>query len=349
MTHEDVETADHRSRPGRPRHRRTTCSSAGRDVLVVDAKERVGDGWRQQWDTLRLYSPAQYDGLPGMAFPAPPWSFPGKDEVADYLESYAARFDLPVRLGQRVDRLDAPTATAISPRSVTARSRADNVVVATGTFGRTPNVPDFADRARPDDPAAALERVPPALPAARRTGPGGRGLALRHRHRLRGRREPTRPSCAGATPARSRCASGTPMFRVVFPLVVFVFRHVLSRRTPMGRKEMDEFRFHGGPDAPGQARRPARARRRAACTARVVGVRGRPAAARRRSRRRRGERRLVHRLPAGVRLDRPAGLRRATAGRRSCAVSSTARPGCSSAVSPSRSAASSMLIHGARP
>src|SRR4029079_275557 len=80
---------------------------AGRSVLVVDAMERVGDGWRQQWDTLKLYSPARYDGLPGMAFPAPAWSFPGKDEVADYFESYAERFELPVQLGQRVDHLEA--------------------------------------------------------------------------------------------------------------------------------------------------------------------------------------------------------------------------------------------------
>src|SRR5215217_7448373 len=77
-----------------------------REFLIVDAQERIGDGWRRQWDTLRLYSPARYDGLPGMAFPARPWSFPDKDEVADYLEAYAQRFALPVELGQRVDHLE---------------------------------------------------------------------------------------------------------------------------------------------------------------------------------------------------------------------------------------------------
>ena len=65
----------------------------GRDCVVLDRNQRIGDGWRQQWDSLRLYSPAKYDGLPGMPFPAEPWSFPGKDDVADYLEAYAA----PVR------------------------------------------------------------------------------------------------------------------------------------------------------------------------------------------------------------------------------------------------------------
>ena len=77
----------------------------GRDCLVLDAHQRVGDNWRRLWDTLRLYSPAQYDALPGLPFPAKPWTFPGKDEVADYLEQYAAHHALPVRLGVRVERL----------------------------------------------------------------------------------------------------------------------------------------------------------------------------------------------------------------------------------------------------
>ena len=136
--------------------------------------------------------------------------------------------------------------SAISPRSVTARSRR--------TTSSSPPGPSGGPRTCRTSPTASTRSImqlhsseyrrPSQLP--RRPRPGGRGLALRHRHRLRGRRERTRPSCAGGTPARSRCASSTPMFRVVFPLVVFMFSHVLSRRTPMGRKEMDEFRFHGG-------------------------------------------------------------------------------------------------------
>ncbi|MGI9085269.1 MAG: NAD(P)-binding protein [Aeromicrobium sp.] len=68
---------------------------SGRSCLVIDANERVGDGWRRQWDTLALYSPAKFDGLPGLPFPAPPWSFPGKDDVADYFESYAKHSTCP--------------------------------------------------------------------------------------------------------------------------------------------------------------------------------------------------------------------------------------------------------------
>ena len=73
--------------------------------VVLNAHERIGDPWRQRWDSLRLFTPARFDGLDGMAFPAPPDVFPTKDEMADYLESYAKRFALPVRNGVTVDRL----------------------------------------------------------------------------------------------------------------------------------------------------------------------------------------------------------------------------------------------------
>ena len=78
----------------------------GRPFLIVDGHERIGDNWRHQWDTLKLYSPAKYDSLPGMPFPAPASHWPTGREMADYLEAYARHFDLPVRSGQRVERVD---------------------------------------------------------------------------------------------------------------------------------------------------------------------------------------------------------------------------------------------------
>src|SRR6266498_744032 len=77
----------------------------GQRFVILDANQRIGDPWRSRWESLRLFTPARYDGLPGMPFPAPAFSYPTKDQVADYLEAYAARFDLPVRSGVRVDRL----------------------------------------------------------------------------------------------------------------------------------------------------------------------------------------------------------------------------------------------------
>src|SRR5690606_18106055 len=76
-----------------------------RSVVVLDAVERVGDNWRSHWDSLRLYSMAKVCSLPGMRFPVPGNTFPTKDQMADYLEAYADRFKLPVRTGQRVQRV----------------------------------------------------------------------------------------------------------------------------------------------------------------------------------------------------------------------------------------------------
>lgn len=71
------------------------------DILIADAKQTIGAVWRSRWDSLRLFTPAQYDGLPGMPFPGPHDSYPGKDAVADYLQTYADRFELPIRLSTR--------------------------------------------------------------------------------------------------------------------------------------------------------------------------------------------------------------------------------------------------------
>lgn len=73
--------------------------------MILDASHRVGDAWRRRWDSLRLFTPAAFDGLVGMKFPGAAFSFPTKDRMADYLEEYARRFQLPVRNGIRVDRL----------------------------------------------------------------------------------------------------------------------------------------------------------------------------------------------------------------------------------------------------
>ena len=60
----------------------------------LEAASEPGAGWRRRWDSLRLFTPAEHDGLPGMPFPAPAGSYPDKDAVADYLRDYAAAFDL---------------------------------------------------------------------------------------------------------------------------------------------------------------------------------------------------------------------------------------------------------------
>jgi putative flavoprotein involved in K+ transport len=113
----------------------------GRDFLILDNAARVGDAWRTHWDSLRLFTPARYDALPGMEFPAEPDHLPGKDEVADYLERYAWVFGLPVRSGERVWAIRrAPGGRGFLVETSVCVYQAEQVVVATGPF-QTPLIP----------------------------------------------------------------------------------------------------------------------------------------------------------------------------------------------------------------
>lgn len=119
-------------------------SKLGQDFVILDDHGHIGDNWRDRYDSLRLFTPAKYSALPGMAFPASRYAFPTGGQVADYLESYAARMCLPVLTGVRVDGLwvadDGPgfLLTAGQRRFTAAR-----VVVTTGMHQR-PSVPGFA-------------------------------------------------------------------------------------------------------------------------------------------------------------------------------------------------------------
>jgi putative flavoprotein involved in K+ transport len=119
----------------------------GVPFVILEANQRVGDSWRQRWDSLRLFSPAALDGLNGLPFPAPPFSFPTKDEMADYLQGYAEKFSLPVRTGVRVDRIsrsEGGLLVSAGEQQIQAR----NVVVAMADFQR-PRVPPFAGELDP--------------------------------------------------------------------------------------------------------------------------------------------------------------------------------------------------------
>jgi putative flavoprotein involved in K+ transport len=110
--------------------------------VILDENDRIGDAWRKRWDSLRLFTPGRYNGLPGMPFPGSPWTYPTKDETADYLEAYARAFELPVRTGVKVARL-AKTGDRFEVRGGQHTLVAENVVVATGAFNN-PRVPSFA-------------------------------------------------------------------------------------------------------------------------------------------------------------------------------------------------------------
>ncbi len=114
----------------------------GVPFLILEGGERIGDAWRQRWDSLRLFTPAKLAGLDGLRFPAPPNSFPTKDAMADYLELYARTFELPVRSGVRVDRLSRLGDRFVAV-SGARRFEADQVIVAMANYQR-PRIPPFA-------------------------------------------------------------------------------------------------------------------------------------------------------------------------------------------------------------
>ena len=80
-------------------------SRLGVDFVVLEGQARLGEPWRKRWDSLRLFTPSKFNGLPGMPFPRADFYFPSKDEVGQYIQDYAERFNLPVRLNATVNSL----------------------------------------------------------------------------------------------------------------------------------------------------------------------------------------------------------------------------------------------------
>lgn len=205
----------------------------GRTPVVLDENERVGDSWRKRWDSLRLFTQAKYDGLPGWRFPAAGTSYPTKDEMADYMEAYAARFELDVRTGVRIDRLSKQNGRfVISAGSETFE--ADNVIVATGAH-RVPRLPDFAQGLDPR--IVQLHSSEYRSPAQLREGPvlivglgnSGAEIGFELVH--------TRPTwVAGKAYGEVPVPFGTRRFRLGFKVLRFLGHRVLTRRTPIGRK-----------------------------------------------------------------------------------------------------------------
>ncbi len=218
----------------------------GRPFLIVDGNERIGDNWRQQWDTLKLYSPAKYDGLPGMTFPAPSWSYPGKDDVADFLEKYAITFDLPVRMRTRIDRLERLSIGGYRATLGSDTVTCDNVVVATGTFGRKPRIPAFAGELDPS--IQQLHSSEYRRPSQIAAGPvlvvGASHSGCDVAYEVA---EHYRTSLVGRDTGQLPFRWDKRGIRLAFPMIVFAWRHVVTRRTPIGRRLMGEIRMHGGP------------------------------------------------------------------------------------------------------
>jgi putative flavoprotein involved in K+ transport len=120
----------------------------GRQFVILEAADSVGSAWRDRWESLRLFTPRRYSGLPGAPFPGDPEGYPDRGEVIAYLERYAESFELPIELNSPVRRLtreNGQFVLEVDGRRITA----EQVVVATGPFQK-PFIPDLAGRLEPD-------------------------------------------------------------------------------------------------------------------------------------------------------------------------------------------------------
>jgi putative flavoprotein involved in K+ transport len=216
----------------------------GRPFVILDENERVGDAWRKRWDSLRLFTPACFSALPGRRHGAPRWSFPTKDEMADYLESYAAQFELPVRTGVSVDRLSkADGRFVISARNI--RVEADNVIVATGAH-QIPKMPAFAPELDPRivQLHSSEYRSPSQLQDGDvlvvGAGNSGAEIALELAQ--------TRQTwLAGPSTGQIPVRHGTVPARLGFRVFRFIGHHVIKVDTRIGRKVGPKLAAKGAP------------------------------------------------------------------------------------------------------
>jgi putative flavoprotein involved in K+ transport len=218
----------------------------GLRFVILDASRRIGDSWRNRWDSLRLFTPAIYDGLAGMPFPGDPHAFPTKDEMAEYLEAYAAHFDLPVRSATRVDKVSRRGGRYVV-KAGNDEFEADHVVVAMANFQR-PRVPAFARELRSDivqihssqyRNAAQLREGDVLIAGA---GNSGSEIAVEvgreHAVWMSGRD-------TGYVPFGFKGFLGRLL---LLPLVFRVlFHRLLTVRTPMGRRARPKAISQGGP------------------------------------------------------------------------------------------------------
>ena len=288
--------------------RSATASPGAAPFVILDANARVGDSLAR---ALGLAAPV-HAGAASTACPAclsrrRRHSFPTKDEMADYLEAYAARFGLPVRTGVRVDALVRRDGRVRAWRPATRRFEADHVVVAMAQF-QEPNVPGLRRRARPRHHAAALERVPQSRAAARGRRAGRRRRQLGRGHRAASSRDIRQVFLSGAArrphPVRNRGARRAAWSSRCCGRSGRTYSRTALRRT------------EGTAEDPDGQEPLIRVKPKHLAAAGVELVPARPACAD-------GlpvleDRRvldvasvdLVHRLPTNARLDRPAGARR---------------------------------------
>jgi putative flavoprotein involved in K+ transport len=218
----------------------------GLSFVILEANRRVGDAWRARWDSLRLFTPARFDGIAGLPFPAGPNAFPTKDEMADYLEGYARRFQLPVRTGVRVTRLSR-RGDGYLVETTDSAYEAEHVVVAMATFQRR-RVPSFARELAPD--IVQLHSSDYRNLSQLRSGgvlivgAGNSGAEIAMETARGGHVTWVSGRDTGAVPFRLDSFIGRLLVPFVFRVI---FHRILTRSTPVGRKARPAIVARGGP------------------------------------------------------------------------------------------------------
>jgi putative flavoprotein involved in K+ transport len=220
----------------------------GIDFKIVEASNRIGDVWRDRYDSLLLYSPAKGSALPGLSFPLPPNRFPSGRQMGDYLEAYSAHHSLAVETGVRVDRLRAADdGRAFEVGAGNRRYLAGQVIVATGAFQR-PFVPDLGARLSPS--IRQMHSADYRRPEQLADGPvlvvglSHSGGDLAHEAAVAGHRTYVSGRAHGQLPLSIDSWAGP---RVLFPIMRFLAWNLLTLRTPIGRKMAPKVRAGGGP------------------------------------------------------------------------------------------------------
>ncbi len=219
----------------------------GLKFVILDAHERVGDAWRKRWDSLRLFTPARFDALVGMPFPAPADAFPTHDEMADYLEAYAKRFQLPVRNRMRVESLTKRDGRYVV-RAGGQELEADQVVVAMANYQK-PRTPELAASLAAD--IVQLHSSAYRNPAQLRPGPvllagaGNSGAEIAVELRQHGHDVWLSGRSTGEAPIRLTSFWGRWIGARL--LLRFVFHRLLTIRTPIGKKARPKILSGGTP------------------------------------------------------------------------------------------------------
>ncbi len=220
-------------------------SQAGVPFLIIDANPRTGDSWRNRWDSLRLFTPNRFNSLPGMTVPGENWGFPTKDALADYLESYAAHFELPIRHGEKVDHLsrkgDRFRATAGDKVF-----EAENVIVAMASY-QEPKTPAFATEL--DSRIVQIHVADYKNPTQLQEGDvlivglGNSGAEIA-KELIRERQVWLSGKPSAVQPFRPERVSGRILMPFIGPVVL---NRVLTTSTPMGRKFRSKMIHKGAP------------------------------------------------------------------------------------------------------